>query len=177
MADFDPKSIPVLDDVIESEDADKLTSESTLTEDESSPSEDSLDLFAEKSEELPAETATSEDQTTEEISAEAEHETDIVDDVIDEDIESALEDIGSALIDYDTEKINTAIDAQPLKAEQIITEHPSSLKSVVDDVTKQLMPNLEQWLRFLIQQALEDRLPDEVIAKLSSNNDRTDDKK
>jgi hypothetical protein len=40
------------------------------------------------------------------------------------------------------------------------------LEAVVDDIVKQLMPDLEQQLRFLVQQALEDRLSDAVLARL-----------
>jgi hypothetical protein len=45
------------------------------------------------------------------------------------------------------------------------------LESVVDDIVKQLIPDLEQQLRFLVQQALEDRLPDALLAQLSNKTD------
>lgn len=46
-----------------------------------------------------------------------------------------------------------------------------SLDSMVNDVVKQLIPDLEQQLRFLVKQALEDKLPEDVIEKLSQHQD------
>ena len=71
----------------------------------------------------------------------------------------------------DIEAINiAAVDVEPQPAEQ--PEPPASLQSMVDDITKELMPDLEQQLRYLIQQALEDRLPDEVIEQLIENKEK-----
>ncbi len=152
MPDYDPTSIPILNDVIDTEKTGdtELDEKTRLSEAEQAQAKNNLDLFAEEAEPQIG--------------------------IIDEDIESALEDIESALIDYDTdtEEPDIVTDAQPLAAEQIISEDAASLKSVVDDITRQLMPNLEQWLRFLIQQALEDRLPDEVVSKLTSNKKKPD---
>jgi hypothetical protein len=48
-----------------------------------------------------------------------------------------------------------------------------TLESVVDDIVKQLIPDLEQQLRFLVQQALEDRLPDTILDQLTTKNNRS----
>ena len=165
MPDYDPKSIPILNDVIETEntDSDDLAAKSGLDNTKTDQSEEAPDLFAGNTKYPTIESIISE-QADPQIG------------IIDEDIKSALEDIESALIDYNTEvkESDIATNVQPLADEQIISEDTVSLKSIVDDVTNQLMPNLEQWLRFLIQQALEDRLPDEVINKLNSNKIKPD---
>ena len=222
MPDYDPKSIPILDDVIETEDT---SSENTVIDDEDEiftlfeaepvQSEDNLDLFAETS--IAAETLTTENQANEDDFVETtEPQIGIIDDIIDEeisndihphDIEASqqavitdfeaaayensteistddlvaeskpeIEPIESSLIDYhnDAEENETVADIQPVEVEQQTTENPASLESVVDDITKQLMPDLEQQLRFLIQQALEDRLPEDVIDKLTDNYTKSD---
>ncbi len=43
-----------------------------------------------------------------------------------------------------------------------------TLDNMVSDIVKQLMPDLEQQLRFLVQQALEDRLPEDVVSQLKN---------
>ena len=222
MPDYDPKSIPILDDVIETEDT---SSENTAIDDEDEiftlfeaepvQSEDNLDLFSETS--IAAETLTTENLANEDDFVETtEPQIGIIDDIIDEeisndihphDIEASqqavitdfeaaayenstdistddlateskpeIEPIESSLIDYhnDAEENETVADIQPVEVEQQTTENPASLESVVDDITKQLMPDLEQQLRFLIQQALEDRLPEDVIDKLTDNYTKSD---
>ncbi len=94
--------------------------------------------------------------------------------------------IESALIDYDhpdTERhtssgIETAENIETTEdisishtgdeIEQVINTpqiQQISLQPMVDDIIKQLLPDLEQQLRTLIQQALEDRLPKDIIKK------------
>jgi hypothetical protein len=48
---------------------------------------------------------------------------------------------------------------------------PIELETVVADVVKQLLPDLEQQLRFLIQQALEEKLPAEIIKPADTDTD------
>ena len=201
MPDYDPKSIPILDDVIETEDA---SSENTAIDDEDeiftlfeaepAQSEDNLDLFAETTE---PQIGIIDDIIDEEISndihphdieasqqavitdfeaAAYENSTDISTDDLVAESKPEIEPIESALIDYDddAEENETVSDIQPVEVEQQTTENPASLESVVDDITKQLMPDLEQQLRFLIQQALEDRLPEDVIDKLTDNYTKSD---
>lgn len=50
------------------------------------------------------------------------------------------------------------------------TADTPALESIVDDIVKQLLPDLEQQLRFLVQQALEDRLSDEALQQITADN-------
>ncbi len=98
----------------------------------------------------------------------------------------------SALIDYHTEDEDRAEDedqaedeasqddiitiddeiSEPAISSQTMAEdQPISLNLIVEDVVKQLMPDLEQQLRFLIKQAIEEKLPENIIDRLSTKND------
>ena len=214
MPDYDPTSIPILDDVVEIEETENTDDEvtSSLLETEPVQAENNLDLFADESTDFTAdsleEDQTSGDVLTNDSSAEEnEPQIGIIDDIIDEDIddihtgnietdkvagiieteetayedsvnistdasESETDDIESALIDYDADaEENDAVDeTQPVEDEPQMAEQTVSLESVVEGIARQLMPDLEMQLRFLIQQALEDRLPDDVINKLTHKN-------
>ena len=217
MPDYDPKSIPILDDVIRVEetdntDIDDQEGEPALFETTPVEAENNLDLFVAESIKASASTVVTEDVPGEgSLSEETEPQIGIIDEFIAEDsshtiditaaedaiIENSIpvsandttaetDESESALISYNTnteetetvsdttsdiEAINiAAVDVEPQSAEQ--PEPPASLKSIVDDITKELMPDLEQQLRYLIQQALEDRLPDEVIDQLIENKDK-----
>lgn len=95
MPDYDPTSIPILDDVVEIEetkntDDDDVTS--SLLETEPVQAENNLDLFADESTDFTAapleEDQTSEDVLTNNSSAEEnEPQIGIIDDIIDEDID------------------------------------------------------------------------------------------
>jgi len=217
MSDYDPKSIPILDDVIKIEetdntDIDDQEGEPALFETTPVEAENNLDLFVAESINASASTVVTEDVPGEgSLSEDTEPQIGIIDEFIAEDsshtidittaedaiIENSIpvtandttaetDESESALISYntDTEKSGTvsdttsdieainiaAVDVEPQSAEQ--PEPPASLKSMVDDITKELMPDLEQQLRYLIQQALEDRLPDEVIEQLIENKEK-----
>jgi len=53
----------------------------------------------------------------------------------------------------------------PTPAQEII-----SLDAITDDIIKQIMPTIEHQLRSLVQQALADKLPEEIIAPTSITN-------
>ena len=86
--------------------------------------------------------------------------------------EDEAEKFESALIDYtaadetetssiDMPATNKQEEGQPLEAKQ----QPStaiSPQSVTDDIIKQLMPELEQQLRLLLEQALKEKLPEDI---------------
>ncbi len=81
--------------------------------------------------------------------------------------ENEAEKFESALIDYnavDEAKASTIdmpdID-QPLEIKQQAST-AISLQSVTDDIVKQLMPELEQQLRLLLEQALKEKLPEDI---------------
>lgn len=217
MPDYDPKSIPILDDVIKVEetdntDIDDQEGEPALFETTPVEAENNLDLFVAESIKASASTVVTEDVPGEgSLSEDTEPQIGIIDEFIAEDsshtiditaaedaiIENSIpvsandaaaktDEPESALISYNTgtevtetvsdttsdiEAINiAAVDVEPQPAEQ--PEPPASLQSMVDDITKELMPDLEQQLRYLIQQALEDRLPDEVIEQLIENKEK-----
>lgn len=48
-----------------------------------------------------------------------------------------------------------------------LAAEPIALESIVDDIVKQLLPELEQQLRLVVQQALEDKLPDDILEQLT----------
>ncbi len=179
MPDYDPKSIPILDDVIEKEITDTTSDKAGVTNNEnevsdtidteSGQAENNPDLFSEGSIELVTE------YSGEAFIIEtAEPQTAITDDIIDEE---HSDDIEYTLTDYNTDNENNndspVIDVPSIKSSQQITA-PVSLESMVDDIVKQLMPDLEQHLRYLVQQTLEDKLTDEVVNQLTTKNDSSE---
>jgi hypothetical protein len=49
----------------------------------------------------------------------------------------------------------------------------STLESIVNDIVKQLIPNMEQQIRILVQQALKDRLSAEVLDQLIAKDNKS----
>jgi len=94
------------------------------------------------------------------------------------DLDTEVENIESALIDdqITAEEDSTDFTANDYpNTERIFDQTPAvetqnldalPLEALVDDIVKQLIPDLEQQLRYLVQQALEDRLSDTVLAQL-----------
>ncbi len=193
MPDYDPKSIPILDDIIE----DKKTDTQGETPDDAisidiavdkiDQDDSTLDLF-----DQPAEDFSSVDADTTNLDAETtEPEIGSIDRFIGttdaEEIET--ETAESALIDYHPEIEDNTDDSldrheaqqddfknieelsaepdQPVAAQ--LAAQPVELETIVDDVVKQLLPDLEQQLRFLVQQALEEKLPAEMIEQISED--------
>ena len=221
MPDYDPQSIPILDDVIVSNTDEKSSTEDTQAaaesfiadteEAETNATENNLDLFLSDSTDTPAEELILDNpnklQEESKISS-IEHisDTDTDEsfaeesvDASDDELEVAFE---SALIDYDADievldagpditlldeaisEIET-VDDRPSNpaspAHDMPTydtpalETPESLESIVNDVVKHLMPDLEQQLRYLVQQALEERLPQEIMQSVTAAKEKTDD--
>jgi hypothetical protein len=95
-------------------------------------------------------------------------------------MESALIDYHTdqeeAALEYDSESqaINASFDVDDKMHEITVEEQavdpvqPATLSSLVDGVVQQLMPDLEQQLRFLVQQALEEKLPEDMVEQLSN---------
>jgi len=209
MPDYDPTSIPILNDVIETDESvdtelDKESSEHEAIADDITPGLFESEPVAAEININPLEESV--DPTTSHLVSEAtldessfdggsEPEVGVIDEIVDEDSSNEIairgtdaedvipedgiiisadnttpetSDIESALIDYSageeetvTETVGVNVETQPVEQEQ-----HASLESMIDDITKELMPDLEQQLRYLIQQALEDRLPDDVIKQL-----------
>ena len=60
--------------------------------------------------------------------------------------------------------------------ETVAAEAPSiDLDTIVESVTKLIMPELEQQLKSLIQQALTEKLPEEIIKSTHDDSDNSDD--
>jgi hypothetical protein len=161
MPDFDPKDIPVLDDIVDDDSADT----NGLDNDEN---ENNLDLFEENEAEAAAEAELPKDTTDNHI-----------------DLNAIDEKISQLSIQYDYEEIYSGLafrlDA-PVKDDQqeintqnetgtLTTIEPLALEPIIESVVKQMMPDLEQQLRFLIQQALEKKLPSEIIKSTSIETD------
>jgi len=164
MSDFDPENIPVLDDIIDDDSAD--TNELEGTE-----NENNLDLFEENEAEPAAET---------------ESQIDTADNHAD--IDAFNEKISQLAVQYDYEEVYSGLafrldgavkDEQPEEnilneSESLTTIEPLVLEPIIESVVKQMMPDIEQQLRFLIQQALEKRLPSDIL-KSTGTETETDD--
>ncbi len=210
MPDYNPKDIPILDDVIESADSEKRDFDLSVGSDEplnaksdakSDATENKLDLFANEAIDSADEgsdmalpvievemlTIDSIIETTINpgtISPAAEPQTGSVDNISSEDGDGAplyspakayadeAEKFESALIDYNAvdegeiptinvPDIDQQENDQPLEKKQQ-TSTAISLQSVTDDIVKQLMPELEQQLRLLLEQALKEKLPEDI---------------
>ena len=207
MPDYDPKNIPILDDVIENADNEKRDFDLSVEPPDDEAKENNPDLFAGETFDLAAEDADIETAATETsiieietaaiadsiieysinpgaISPAEEPQIGPVDNISNEDSyevplyspekvsEDEAEKFESALIDYNTvdEAEASTIDMpatnkqeedQPLEVKQQ-TSTAISLQSVTDDIVKQLMPELEQQLRLLLEQALKEKLPEET---------------
>ncbi|MDT8281942.1 MAG: hypothetical protein RQ982_03925 [Gammaproteobacteria bacterium] len=190
MPDVDFKNIPVLDDIIE---IDEIDPAKPVTIDALAPdqADNNFDLFADGPTE--AEITNLIDTSAAEIGAIDEA---ISNDPVDNDIgiytdvtrtsasvfdettftqeaivDSILLDSAppeSALVDQHADE---TIDNDS-EAQLIDEEHSASLEHIVNDVVKQILPDLEQQLRFLVQQALQDKLPENIITQLSDKSDR-----
>jgi len=120
-----------------------------------------------------------------ETSYEIQRDTDNNKDGIEVDIKTDAENIRSALIDDQTtdEEDGTDFTANDYpNTKRIFDQTPEvatqdfetqSLEAVVNDIVKQLMPGLEQQIRLLVQQALEDRLSDTVLAQLTTKKNKS----
>ena len=187
MPDFDPETIPTLDDIIEpvvpevsdTEDRDTENSdnevESIVTDNEpvlftAEPTidfTDKADIDDDESE-FKSETAFNSAEKNEETELTPEHNPPELT------IEEDSENFESALINYSSEESIPAIDVESFTDEFKTDEQPltlqsptritdTELQSISDEIVLQLMPELEQRLRVLVKQVLEDKLPPEMI--------------
>jgi hypothetical protein len=178
MPDYDPKSIPILDDIID-DDNDNSDAEQVnpvIAESESEQAGNSPELSA-------AETS---DISSNEISKVHITSMEIIDvETVDPEIADIdrfiidSETIQSAQIDYHAEDLTEDFDetdigsGDDISSDNVAAEtvQPVALEALVDDVVKQLMPDLELQLRLHVLQALEEKLPAEIIAQFSADND------
>ena len=190
MPDFDPKSIPTLDDVIEPVEHEEADSENNDSETESIVVEDEPVLFTAEpvvdfTDEPEIEGAELESESSFNLAEEDEETESDLDDVPSElTLEEDSENFESALIDYDTEESISSETESPIEEtstdEQLATTQSptliseTDLQSISDEIVLQLMPELEQRLRVLVRQVLKDKLPPEVTrfdSPPTTNND------
>jgi hypothetical protein len=190
MPDYDPKSIPILDDIIEDDTNEPELTGSVFAEVDNQDSDEtainSLDLFADDTIDTEQETMEPSLGTIDQFINPADVELTAVETDI---AESALidyqldQDESGISIQHDTQAVEDAPGPDETSdditiedtAEDTSTSDPNqpvTLNAIVDDVVKQLLPDLEQQLRFLVQQALEEKLPEEIARQLS--NDKID---
>lgn len=191
MPNYDPTSIPILKDVIETDESedtklDEQLSEHTAIADDITPglfeSEQieagiNIDLLEEPVDSTTPPLVSEERRDESSIDGESEPLIGIIDDIADEDSSENIAITKSDADDLLSENriIITAdnkapeADAEPQAVAQM--QH-ASLESIVDSITKELIPDLEQQLRYLIQQALEDRLPDDVLNQLNDDKNK-----
>jgi hypothetical protein len=187
MPDYDPKSIPILDDIIEDDIANDDKAEPELTGSESADVEnqdsgetaiDNLDLFASDTLDIEQETMEPSLGTIDQFINPADDgltaiETDTPESaLIDFHIDQDEPDIN---VEHDTPQLEDIPDSDETFDEITIGDTasdpipPVTLDAIVDDVVKQLIPELEQQLRHLVQQALEEKLPEEIVEQLSTD--------
>jgi len=183
MPDFDPKTIPTLDDVIETVEPEASDSEISDHEVdpiivvESEPVVDFTDELDIEDAELEPDPEVLPDTSIEssfdfvEDDDEAElNQIDTSPDLVDEEDSENLE---SALLDYNEAPLSgtdTELVTDEFKPDEpSVTVHlptlisDTELQSISDEIVLQLMPELEQRLRVLVQQVLKEKLPSEII--------------
>lgn len=145
MPDFDTKTIPILDDIIKSEN----TNTTTINEQEITSAEI-----------LKTDTSTITDNNFE------------VDDTADfnkpDDLTLNDDETIHNQQNHDNHNFDDPVKLDKNASATEVSNHSLSLEAIVEDVVKHLMPDLEQQLRFLVQQALEEKLPKKVIRHLST---------
>ncbi|VAW55318.1 hypothetical protein MNBD_GAMMA05-2411 [hydrothermal vent metagenome] len=199
MPDFDPKTIPTLDDVIEPvvpvvsnvENNDNEVDSILVVENEPAlfSAEPVVDINNEPDMEDVKPGAPHEvsfDLAEEEEETELDLQTN-PDELINEEDSENFE---SALIDYDAEdpialKAIPSTDTKSLTEEGKIDEQSvtiqsptliseTDLQSISDEIVLQLMPDLEQHLRARVQQVLKEKLPPEIIQFDTTSSTDTD---
>ena len=155
MSDFDKTNIPTLDDIIDDDKTESIKPD--IAE-----SEDKLDLFQAKTEDSTTETEPQSDTTAEVVDKKdstnkktGQHSGHYTYEEIYGDTSYQL----SHKANYD-ERITYE---DLVETDTVISLEPIVLEQIVENVVKQMMPDLEQQLRFLIQQSLEEKLPEEII--------------
>ena len=190
MPDFDPKTIPTLDDVIET--VTPEVSDSEISDHEVDPIivvESEPVLFTTEpvvdfTDELDIEDTELEPEVLPDTSIESsfdfvedddEAELNQIDTSPDLTDEEDSENLESALLDYNEDPISdtdtelVTDEFQPDEPSVSVTvQSPTlisdtELQSISDEIVLQLMPELEQRLRVLVQQVLKEKLPPEIV--------------
>lgn len=75
-----------------------------------------------------------------------------------------------AVVDSVTEQPLTPIESQATQSTIVLDD---IVDEVVSDIVSQLVPDLQQQLKYLVKQALEDRLPAEIISQHKADSDQS----
>jgi len=165
MSDIDQKNIPTLDDVIDDDSADN---DIDIIEEK-----DSLDLFETNNSDSPASSSTEEEALADAALDDTADPDENIDKTIQYSLQHSYEEAYTGLdlqLGIETKSDDTFTPEDSAEPEHKITIEPLVLEQIVEGVVKQMMPDLEQQLRFLIQQSLEEKLPEETF-KLTSDTD------
>jgi len=195
MPDFDPKSIPILDDIIEDDD----TENSDELNAEVSTSENNLNLFSKDPVLSDTEISEPSSDVTNDIVNESQLSTTDSEEIdIDaignikathDEKSDAPDHLASALInlgDDEEEGLDPVTNIQPVNEPAI--DHPTndeltndnpdiepiqqiSLQAMTEDIVKQLMPELKLQLHTLVLQTLQDKLPTEIVKQENTETD------
>lgn len=190
MPDYDPESIPILDDIIEKKtdaDDDGIKTQET----ESSDTDNNLELFPDATltaymptdeiiatDEPATEIVTGHDETFDNLRVSDKNETyRYTPTTPDNDslpLESAMTDNGALQTSTASEPVSSEQNIEPAPEASRTTSPPETicLQSITDDIVQKLMPDLEYQLRHLIQQTLKEKLPEEILKQtdLSTSN-------
>ncbi len=176
MPDYNPKDVPTLDDIIEK----VVTGDTEPDQAETEAAKNDADLLSDESIDLPPENtvfAETEPQAGKfDGIPDAEHDNpETVQQINEETGESSVylsadetegdpDKTDFILSDYNENEDNSSIiDQQPAEATAQVSAEPISLERVVNNIVKQLMPDLEKQLKILLKQSLEENLPEDLI--------------
>lgn len=192
MPDYDPKDIPTLDDIIEkgiSDDSDVKVKDgiAASAEAETEPQPFDINAFLTGARSTPEagideETGPrsgdlndllhSEDITVKSPPDEVTGEPDIF---LDDDSEEVvIEDTVFTTAEYYADD-DYIVDEQPDEQAEPIMVEPIEVGEIVKDIVKQMMPDLEQQLVFLLQKAIEEKLPEELVRRTDADKNTNDD--
>ena len=182
MSDYNPKNIPTLDDIIEKDvtgNTETAIADGIVESDDAGTEAAAYDinLFLAESESDTGNTVIAETEPQlgdlNDIPDAEPADTDAVQYVNEETCETSVflsedkaeddpDNTESALTDYNEDN-DSIIDVQSIEATPQVSVEPLPVGLIVKDIVKQLMPDLEQQLVFLLQQAIEEKLPEEII--------------
>lgn len=180
--DFTPEHIPTLEDIIErgvGDDEEKTSQEaiadSVDTADDVTPFD--IHLFLAKSREQAAGGYFDETEPQlGDLNLILDAEPDDTEAVRYDYEEDYLDDNGLLPTDYyaDEEDITSIIDMQSIEPAPQTSIKPISVGNLVKNIVKEMMPDLEQQLVFMLQKAIEEKLPKELIKTSDSESSDSD---
>ncbi len=149
MPDYNPKDVPILDDIIEKDLADNVESDNAEIAIEDGLLEPDDTVIGAAEYDINQFLAESTGKDT--------------DDTVIADKEPQADDLNEDKNDA------AIIDIASVETIAQVSAEPISVDLIVKDIVKQLMPDLEQQLKRLLQQALEEKLPEGIIKSTDTN--------